>query len=80
MSTDPIEQLEAELRTAMLTDDLAALDRLIDDDLVFTGPDGGVASKADDLEMHRTSQIRMTRLDPSERRIIRRGDTAVVVV
>ena len=35
--------MEAELRAAQLSADVAALDRLIADDLLFTGPDGASA-------------------------------------
>lgn len=59
-----IEQLEAELRQAQLDGDVAALDRLIDDDLLFVGPDGSLASKADDLALHRSGTVRFTAHEP----------------
>ena len=71
---------EAALRRAQLSGDVAELDRLIDDELVFTGPDGGLYSKADDLDAHRTGMVRITRLDASDERIQRFGDVAVVSV
>ena len=65
---------------AQLASDVEALDCLLDDALVFTGPDGLVYGKADDLEAHRRGNIRITRLDPSDERIVEFGDVAVVMV
>lgn len=59
-----IEQLEAELRQAQLDGDVAALDRLIDDELLFVGPDGSLASKADDLALHRSGTVRFMAHEP----------------
>ena len=56
------------------------LDRLVDDALVFTGPNGVVYGKEDDLDAHRRGLIRITRLEPSEERIQRFGEIAVVSV
>ncbi|MBA2707894.1 MAG: nuclear transport factor 2 family protein [Gemmatimonadaceae bacterium] len=53
---------EAALRKAQLGGDVAALEQLVDDALVFTGPDGAVFGKADDLDAHREGWIRITRL------------------
>ena len=77
---DDILALEAELRAAMMANDVAALERLLDDGLVFAGPDGAVATKADDLAAHRARRLRLTRLDPSDRHVLRLGDVAVVSV
>ncbi|HKG91502.1 MAG TPA: nuclear transport factor 2 family protein [Gemmatimonadaceae bacterium] len=80
MSDDTIPQREAELRRAQLAGDVAALERLIDDELVFTGPNGALFTKQDDLDAHRSGSIRITRLEPSEERIQLHGDVAVVIV
>ena len=71
---------EAAIRRAQLAGDVAALDRLVDDALVFTGPDGAVYGKADDLDAHRQGWVRITRLEPSEERVQRFGRVAVVSV
>jgi ketosteroid isomerase-like protein len=71
---------EAALRRAQLSSDVAALERLLDDELMFVGPDGAVYAKQDDLEAHRHGAIRITRLDPSEERIQRYGQIAIVSV
>ena len=44
--------LEAALRVAQLRADVSALDRLVSDELLFTGPDGQLGTKAQDLEAH----------------------------
>ena len=77
---DPVLTAEAELRSAMLAGDVDALDRLLDADLVFTGLDGRVIGKAADLDAHRTGRLRLSRLDPSERHVVRCGPTVVVSV
>lgn len=80
MDDDPILRCEAELRAAQLAGDVAALDRLIDDALVFTALDGSVVGKADDLSLHRSKRLQITQLEPSERHILRLGSIAVVSV
>ena len=77
---DSLSASEAALRQAQLASDVAALDRLVDDTLVFTGPDGAIYGKSDDLNAHRDGMIRITRLEPSEERIQRFGSIAVVSV
>jgi ketosteroid isomerase-like protein len=78
---DDLLACEGALRRAQLAGDAAALDRLVDDALVFTGPDGRLYTKADDLDAHRAGWVRITRLEPSEERVLRLGaDVAVIVV
>ena len=79
-SDDSLRACEAALRQAQLAGDVAALDRLVDDALVFTGPDGAVYEKSDDLDAHRNGWVRITRLDPSEERTQRFGSVAVISV
>ena len=79
-SVDSLLACEAALRRAQLAGDVAALDRLLDETLMFTGPDGAVYGKADDLDAHRQGWIRISRLEPSEERIQRFGSIAVVSV
>jgi len=61
-----IRGCEAQLCTAMLNSDLSALDVLIADDLLFVGPTGELATKAMDLELHRTGNTRFYELIPKE--------------
>ena len=69
---------EAELRAAQLAADTAALDRLISDALLFTGPDGELATKAQDLEAHGSGVVRFRAHEPEELRVRRVGDDVVV--
>jgi hypothetical protein len=80
LSDASLHACEASLRQAQLAGDVRALDRLVDDTLVFTGPDGAVYGKQDDLDAHRRGVVRITRLEPSEERIQRFGHIAVVSV
>jgi ketosteroid isomerase-like protein len=79
---DPeIVALEAAMRTAQLTADVEALDRLIADELLFTGPDGQLGTKAQDLAAHRAGTVRIREHTPTELRIRRIGrDVAVVAL
>ncbi|MDA0573779.1 nuclear transport factor 2 family protein [Burkholderia gladioli] len=74
-----IARYEAALRDAMLANDVVTLSELIDDDLVFTAPDGQVLSKDDDLDAHRARLLRLHRLDIIETRSRRVGEMVVTV-
>jgi ketosteroid isomerase-like protein len=79
---DPeIVALEADIRAAQLDADVVALDRLIADELLFTGPDGQLGTKAADLAAHGSGAVRMREHEPEELRIRRIGaDVAVVAL
>ena len=79
MIDERIAALEEQLRAAQLASDVPALDRLISSDLLFTGPDGRLASKDDDLAAHREGVIRMHTHQPREMRMRRVGEGVVVV-
>jgi Domain of unknown function (DUF4440) len=68
---------ERALQAAQLASDVAALDRLIDDRLVFTGPDGQLYTKADDLRLHGTGEQKMTRVDEEDLTVLVVGNTGV---
>ncbi len=71
---DPeIVELEARLRAAQLAADVAALDALIAEDLLFVGPDGRLATKSQDLEAHATGVVRFREHLPEELRVRRIG-------
>jgi ketosteroid isomerase-like protein len=80
VSDASLRACEAALRQAQLAGDVRVLDRLVDDALVFTGPDGAVYGKQDDLDAHQSGVVRITRLEPSEERMQRFGRVAVVSV
>lgn len=66
MTRAAIKHSEEQLQKAMLASDVDALDALIHDDLLFLGPTGTVARKADDLENYRRARQRMTKIDPRD--------------
>jgi ketosteroid isomerase-like protein len=74
-----IVELEARMRAAQLDGDVTALDALISDDLLFTGPDGGVGTKAQDLEAHRSGLVRFKEHEPEELRVRRIGSDVAIV-
>lgn len=74
-----IVALEAALRTAQLTADVEALGRLLSDDLLFTGPDGQLGTKAQDLAAHGSGAVRIREHRPLELRIRRLGPNAALV-
>jgi ketosteroid isomerase-like protein len=73
-----IVALEARLRAAQLSADVTALDELIADELLFTGPDGRLGTKAEDLEAHGSGTIRFRDHQPEELRVRRVGDDVAV--
>lgn len=79
---DPeIVALEARIRAAQLASDVAALDDLISEDLLFTGHDGSMGTKAQDLEAHGSGFFRFRSHEPEELRIRRIGaDTAATAL
>jgi ketosteroid isomerase-like protein len=79
MTRAAIKHAEEQLRTAMLTADVDALDQLIHDDLLFLAPTGAVARKAEDLENYREARQRMTRIEPRDLSIQLFGDDTAVV-
>lgn len=74
-----VEAAEAALRAAMLAGDVSALDRLLDDALVFTDQAGRVLGKADDLAAYRAGLLRLSRADVTDRAIRLAGHDAAVV-
>jgi ketosteroid isomerase-like protein len=75
-----IERLEERLRTAMETSNVAELDALIDDRLMFVGPDGLVYDKEDDLGLHRSGEQQLTRVELRNLAIEVHGATAITIV
>lgn len=73
-----IVALEEALRAAQLGADVAALDRLISAELLFAGPDGQLATKAQDLDAHRSGAVRFRAHEPQDLRVLRiTADVAV---
>lgn len=70
---------EEQLRQAQLSGDVEALDRLIDESLIFTALGGTLVGKRDDLALHRSGTFRISRMDVIEQQVMDLGEVAVVV-
>lgn len=79
MDTTLIAALEHKLQQAMLASDVAVLDNLIADDLVWTMPSGFVSNKQFDLGAHRSGHFQFSKLDISDRQIHPFSSDCVVV-
>ena len=75
--TEELRSTERRLQAAQLAADVDALDLLLDDRLVFTGPDGLLYGKNDDLEIQKTGQQRLTRVDEEDLAVLAVGATGV---
>jgi hypothetical protein len=75
--TQDLLAADRRLQAAQLESDVEALDALIDDRLVFTGPDGRLYSKQDDLRVHRTGEQRLTRVEEESLDVLVAGGTGV---
>ena len=71
--------LEATLRAAQLAADVTMLDRLIADELLFTGPDGRLGTKAADLAAHGSGVVRFRVHEPEELRMRAVGASVRIV-
>ncbi len=63
-SQTQIMEAEERLRQAMIQNDVSVLDELIAPDLLFTGINGQLASKADDLAAHQARLLQLTSIEP----------------
>lgn len=75
-----IQAAEEQLRQAMLHSDVASLDRLIADDLIFTTHFGTVVTKQEDLAVHRSGTLKFHAIEPSEQKVMILGQAAYVCV
>jgi len=81
MDIEPqIVAAEERLLEAQKTSNVALLDSLLHDELLFNGPTGETATKAMDLANYRTGGINLHTVEASERQISVIGDDAVVAV
>jgi ketosteroid isomerase-like protein len=71
---------ERRLQTAQRAGDVDALDALLDDRLVATGPDGASFGKAADLEAHRSGALRITKLVQEDLDVLVDGEVAITRV
>jgi hypothetical protein len=71
---DELRDAERRLQAAQLAGDVAVLDRLLDDRLIFTfGPDGRCYTKQDDLAVHRTRAQVVTTVTEEELTVLADG-------
>ncbi|MBW4563341.1 MAG: nuclear transport factor 2 family protein [Mojavia pulchra JT2-VF2] len=72
-----IENLEVELAQAMLHNDVAALDKFLSDEVIFTDPQGDVIDKAQDLTLHQSGGLVVTTYETADLIIRVFGSTAI---
>jgi ketosteroid isomerase-like protein len=75
--TQDLRRAERRLQAAQLASDVPALEKLLDDRLIFTGPDGNHYTKGDDLHAHRSGQQSMTRVSEEDLTVLVDGGTGV---
>lgn len=83
MESNPEAEIVARedaLLRAITTNDVALLDDLLHDDLLFNGPDGQTGTKAQDLANYRSGGIQLRRAESSDRLVSVIGDDVVVAV
>jgi ketosteroid isomerase-like protein len=74
---EQLRQAERRLQAAQRASDVAALDQLLDDRLIFTGPDGRCYTKQDDLHVHRTGAQVITSIREDELTVVVAGEAGV---
>jgi Domain of unknown function (DUF4440) len=72
-----LRSAERRLQAAQLSADTAELDRLLDERLIFTGPDGVLYGKQDDLDIQRTGEQALTQVTEEELTSVVVGHTGV---
>ena len=75
-----ILKVEAQLITAILSSNIAVLDQLLHDELIFVNHLGMVLSKNEDLAPHINGDLKIADLVASDRQLHLFGDTCAVVV
>jgi ketosteroid isomerase-like protein len=74
---ESLRQAERRLQAAQLASDVDALDGLIEDTALFTGPDGSVLSKQDDLQAHASGYQVMSRVEEEDLKVLVTARTGV---
>jgi len=74
---EELRDAEHRLQAAQLSSDVESLDRLLDERLIFTGPDGRLYGKDDDLRVHRTGTQVIDSLHEEHLDVVVAGDTGV---
>ena len=77
LATEALRAAEHALQRAQRAGDADALDRLLDDRLVFTGPDGVLYGKQDDLDLQRSGAQTLNRVEEESLAVLVVGRTGV---
>jgi ketosteroid isomerase-like protein len=75
--TETLRAAERRLQAAQLASDVPALTELLDDSLLFTGPDGRLYTREDDLSAHRSGHQVLHKVEEQELRLLVVGSTGV---
>ncbi len=70
---------EQQLYKAQLSSDVALLQELLADEVVFVAPSGEIITKQMDLELHRSGGMKVTSLEPQELEIRTLNNAAVAI-
>ncbi len=70
---------EQQLYKAQLSSDVALLQELLADEVVFVAPSGEIITKQMDLELHRSGGMKVTSLEPQELEIRCLNNAAVAI-
>jgi hypothetical protein len=77
IATEALRDAEHALQRAQLAGDADSIDALLDDRLVFTGPDGVLYGKQDDLDLQRSGEQSMSRVEEESLAVLVAGTTGV---
>src|SRR5687768_4644238 len=80
ISKEQVMEYEEKLFSAMKIHDLASLDALLHEDLLFNTYDGQTITKAMDMDFHRSGLMVINSISASDYLINLIGDTAIVAV
>lgn len=75
-----LHEAESGLQAAVLGGDVEELDRLMDDRVVYTGPDGRTLTKGDDLAAHRSGTLNVEAFDQRDLAVTVAGTTGITHV
>lgn len=75
-----LHEAERRLQAAVRSGDVETLDLLLDDRVVYTGPDGRSLTKQEDLEAHRSRALVVDVLDQQDLQVTVVGSTGVTRV
>jgi len=75
-----LRDAERRLQSAVRSGDADVLEQLLDDRVVYTGPDGRSLTKAEDLEGHRTRSLIVEAFDQEDLQVTVVGTTGITHV